>query len=260
MKNLIISVIVEILKLRRSNILLVTVILFAFIPTMMGLLMLLSQHPELAEKMGLVGAKANFFSTNNWQGFFAMMNQMIAAIGIIGFGFVISWVFGREHMEHTLTSIIALPVKRSTMVLAKFIVSLFWCTLLIITMYFTGIVIGKLVNMQGWSLTGFATFNRIFFATAYLAFLVSTPVAFIAGWTKGIIAPIGFVILTMILAQIIAAVGLGPVFPWAIPGIYTVPVKSPGYVLTSASYVIVLLTFLFGLIGTVAWWNRADHN
>lgn len=260
MKNLASSIVVEILKLRRSSILLVTIILFAFIPTMMGLLMLLSQHPELAARMGLVGTKASFFSSNNWMGFLAMMNQMIAAIGIIGFGFVISWVFGREHMEHTITSIIALPVKRNTMVLAKFVVSLIWCSLLVLVMYAAGLVIGKVVHMQGWSSEGFASFNRIFFVTAFLAFVVSTPVALLAGWTRGIIAPIGFVILTMILAQIIAAVGLGPVFPWAIPGIYTVPVKSPGYALTTASYVIVLLTFLTGLIGTTIWWNRADHN
>lgn len=259
MKNLYNSIIVELMKLRRSKVVIITIGFFIFIPIMMCLLMLVAQHPDIAAKLGIVGTKANMFGSNNWAGFFEMMSQLIAAIGLIGFGFVISWVFGREHIEHTITSIIALPIKRHTIVFSKFIVAFLWCFILTVVMFASGIISGKLTQIPEWSGAIFNSFSKIFFITALLTFVISTPVAFISGWSRGIIAPIGFVIVSVIMAQIISLIGLGPVFPWAIPGIYTVQLNQPGFTITSTSYIIVAITSILGVWGTIEWWNRADH-
>lgn len=248
------------MKLRRSKILVITIVFFVFIPMMMSLLMLLAQHPELAAKLGLVGTKANMFGSSNWEGFFAMLCQLMAAIGLIGFGFVISWVFGREHIEHTMTSIIALPISRRTIVISKYVVAFVWCSVLVAVMFGSGLLAGKLTHIQGWSNAVFNSFSKIFFVTAMLTFFISTPVAFISGWSRGIIASIGYVIVTVIMAQIVAVVGLGPVFPWAIPGIYTIHSDQPGFVLTATSYTIIAITSIAGFFGTILWWSKADHN
>jgi len=64
----------------------------------------------------------------------------------------------------------------------------------------------------------------------------------------------------MILAQFIAVVGLGPLFPWAIPGIFSVSQESEGFHLTAVSYAILVFTFLIGYRATMKWWKTADHH
>lgn len=259
MNNLIIATQAEIIKLRRSWIFAITVGLFIFIPLMMGLLMYVAQHPEMADKLGLIGAKAQFFKENSWVGFFEILNQIIAVMGIIGFGFVTSWVFGREYLEHTLTDILALPVSRTSIVLAKFLIVLIWCTALSIILFGSGIIIGQIISIPGWSVALFAQFTRQFLLTSFYTILLSTVIGFVASFTRGIIAPLGFVLLMVVLAQFVAIVGWGPYFPWAIPGVFTVSQGVEGMHLVPASYFILVLTSIAGLLGTVYWWKFADQ-
>jgi len=213
MNKLIIATQAEIMKLRSSWIFIITIGLFIFIPLMMGLLMYVSQHPEMADKLGLIGAKAKLFRENTWIGFFEMINQMIAAMGIIGFGFVTSWVFGHEYIEHTLTDILALPVSRTSIVLAKFLVILLWCAVLSIVFFGSALIIGYIIDISGWSITMFCHSGRLFLLTSFYTILLSTVVGFVASFTRGIFAPIGFVIMMVIMAQFLALAGLGPIFP-----------------------------------------------
>ncbi|MFB6341892.1 hypothetical protein ACE1ET_09220 [Saccharicrinis sp. FJH62] len=89
--------------------------------------------------------------------------------------------------------------------------------------------------------------------------VVSNPVAFIAVAGRGIILPIAFVILVLILSQFLAMAGFGPYFPWAIPGVFTVSDPAQGMALVNTSYVILILTFALGITGTVLWWRYADQ-
>ena len=63
----------------------------------------------------MIGTKASLlrFGEPNWNNYLALLLQGISAIGLIGFGFITSWVFGREYSENTLKDILALPVSRS---------------------------------------------------------------------------------------------------------------------------------------------------
>lgn len=260
MNNLYTATKVELLKLQRSVLVYILTGFFIFIPIMMSLLMLVAQHPEIAAKLGIVGTKAELFGSNDWKGFLEMINQLIAAIGLIGFGFVMSWVFGRENLEHTLTGIIALPIKRSTIVTSKFLLSFIWCILLAIVLFATAIIAGKIIQIPSWSGEIILSNFKTYLVTALFTFLVATPVAFLAGWTKGIFAPLGFIIASIILAQLVAVVGLGPYFPWAIPGIYTMNLNEPGFSITPTSYILIIITCMLGIWGTLRWWNKADHN
>jgi len=259
MKNLAASFITECMKLRRSKIFVITIVFFIFIPLMMGLLMIVAQHPEMSAKLGIIGTKAKLFGENNWEGYFTGLLQIIAAIGIIGFGFVTSWVFGREYIDHTLTNILALPVSRSSIVVSKFIVVVLWCVILVVVMFIAGIAIGKLIGIPEWSDQLFSQFISKYITVSCLTILLVTPVALIAGYGRGIIAPIAFVILMLIIAQFVSFVGLGPYFPWAIPGLYTVPAGTEGMEIVISSYIILFATVIIGFVGTIAWWRFADH-
>jgi ABC-2 type transport system permease protein len=260
MKSIAAAITVEILKTRKSRILLATFIVFAFIPMMIGLMMFVARNPEIAAKLGMIGTKAKLFGENDWTGYFALLSQMIASIGLIGAGFVTAWVFSREHIDRTMKDILALPVRRSYIVFAKLVVVMAWFVLLALTLFLVGISLGLMMQLPGWSMPLFLEFSGRYLGTSLLTLLLSTPVSFLSGYTRGIVAPLGFVILTMISAQFAGLIGLGPYFPWAIPGLYSVAVNAPGFQLQAASYVILALTFVLGLWATLRWWNHADHH
>jgi ABC-2 type transport system permease protein len=260
MKNIKATLITECIKLRRSGIFWITIIIFAIIPLMMGLMMFVAKNPEMAAKLGMVGTKATLFGRNDWQGFLGLLLQSQATIGYIGFGFVTSWIFGREFSDRTLKDVLALPVSRSSIVISKFIVIFFWCALLTLILYSVGLLIGGFIDISGWSAEVFSRFTEKFFITSLLTLLLSPPIAFFACYGRGIIAPLGFLILSLVLAQFIGLIGLGPYFPWAIPGVYTAPEGTEGMQLIFSSYIILVVTSISGFAGTIAWWRYADHH
>jgi len=260
MKNIKATLLTECIKLRRSRIFWITIIIFIIIPLMMGLMMFVAKNPEMAAKLGMVGTKATLFGRNDWSGFLGLLIQSLASIGYIGFGFVTSWIFGREFSDRTLKDILALPVSRSSIVISKFIIIFFWCALLTLILYSVGLLIGWAIDISGWSSQVYSQFTEKFFITSFLTLLLCTPVAFFASYGRGIIAPIGFLILSLVMAQFIGLVGLGPYFPWAIPGVYTVPAGTEGMQLVFSSYIILVFTCIFGFVGTIAWWRYADHH
>jgi len=259
MKNLSAAFFTEYMKLRRSRIFWITILFFIFVPLMMGLLMLVAQHPEIGEKLGIVGTKAKLFGENNWEGYLLMLNQIVASVGLIGFGFVTSWVFGREYIDRTITNIMALPVSRSAIVTAKFGIVALWCLLLVLIILMAGISFGYLIGIPGWSNQVFNQFLNKFILISGLTILLSSPVGFIASYGKGIIAPIAFVIVMLIMSQFVALVGLGPYFPWAIPGVISVKDGTEGMEIVFGSYIIVLITSAVGFFGTIVWWRVADQ-
>jgi ABC-2 type transport system permease protein len=259
MKNLMATLSTEFIKLRRSGIFWITIIIFVFIPLMMGLMMFVAKNPLMAAKLGMVGTKATLFGRNDWSGFLGLLIQSLPSIGYIGFGFVTSWVFGREFTDRTLKDILALPVSRTSIVIAKFIVICIWCILLTLILYSVGLFIGCVIDISGWSAQLFSQFTEKFIQTSFLTLLLCTPVAFFACYGRGIIAPIGFLIFSLVMAQFIGLIGLGPYFPWAIPGVFTVPAGTEGMQLLLSSYIILVFTSLLGFYGTIAWWRYADH-
>jgi len=259
MKSILATLWAESLKVRKSKILWLTILAFLFIPMMMGLLMFVAKNPELSSKLGLIGTKASMFGKADWSAYFGLLAQSIAGIGLMGFGFVTSWVFGREYSDRTVKDILALPVSRSFIVLSKFIVVFIWCVLLSFIFFAFGLIIGGIVNLSGWS-------SEIAFQSAYkytitslFTILLCTPVAFFASYGRGYLPPMGFVIITLITANFIGLIGLGPYFPWAIPGLYSVGAGTEGMQLGIVSYIILFFTSVLGLTATFAWWRFADQ-
>lgn len=232
-----------------------------FVPCMMGLLMFVQIHPEIAGKLGMIGNKATMlrFGEPNWQSYFTLLIQGFAAVGVIGIGFVASWVFGREFSEHTVKDMLVLPISRSTIVISKFIVIVIWSIILSLVYFSISVLVGLLINIPGWSHEiVWMNFSR-YFITALLTILLSTPVAFLASYSRGYMLPMGFVILTLLAANFTGIVGLGPYFPWAIPGLYGTASGLDGMQLNNASYIILLFTGITGLLGTLAIWRFADQ-
>ena len=71
--------------------------------------------PQLLAKLGPV-------ATGDWQGFLLGAAQITGAGGLGGFAVVLAWMFGREFGDGTITGLFALPVRRTTIALAKLLV------------------------------------------------------------------------------------------------------------------------------------------
>jgi ABC-2 type transport system permease protein len=249
----------ESLKVRRSRIFLVTILVAIFIPVMMGFMMLIIKHPELASKARMLAIKASMIGKASWLTFFNYLSMTVTAGGLVIFGFVASWIFGREYSDRTVKDLLALPIPRPRIVQAKFLVMTAWCLLLALIIFTAGLAVGGIVGLDGWSgkivLPTFGTF----IGCAFLTIVVCTPVAFFASFSRGYLFPIGFVILTLVFIQVSNFAGYTQYIPWAVPmliaGASGGGSEHPG----AASYIILILTSFAGLTATMAWWRYADQ-
>ena len=99
----------------------ITLAAFSLAPLMGGFFMLILKDPELAQSSGLLGAKAQLQGEATWPSYLGLLAQVIAVGGILVFGFVTSWVFGRGYADRTSKDLLALPYSRGIIVIAKFI-------------------------------------------------------------------------------------------------------------------------------------------
>lgn len=261
MKFIFVTLWVESLKIRRSRIFWATVIFFILVSSMMSLVMFVQKYPEISAKLGMIGDKASLlrFGEPDWKNYFRLLIEGMSGVGLVGTGFVTSWIFGREFSDHTIKDILSLPVSRVYIVISKFIMVVLWSVILSFVYFIFGLLFGLLVDLPGLSSEIISANGKIFCATSFLLILLCTPVAFLASYSRGYIFPIGFVILTMILANFSGLVGLGPYFPWAVPGLYGMPSGAVGMQLNIASYIILICTCLAGFFGTIAIWRYADQ-
>ncbi|MBK7029429.1 MAG: ABC transporter permease [Bacteroidales bacterium] len=260
MRKIAIAIKVEYLKIKSSKIFWITLFLFILIPIMMGLMIYIVRHPEISAKLGIIGAKASLFGNADGPAYMGLVIQAIASVGLIGYGFVTSWMFGSEHTQHTMKDILALPVSRNHIVLAKFFIVICWSILLSFVMIISALIISNVMNLSGFTATNLKESISTFTITALMTILLCSPVAFLAGYGRGLVAPLGFIFVTMIMAQFVALSGLGAYFPWSIPGLNTAPEGTEGMKLLPVSYVILTLTFIGGYWATQFWWNHADHH
>ena len=125
--------------------------------------------------------------------------------------------------------------------------------------FLEGLGIGTAVGLPGWSSGLTLGAARQIAITAGLTVALVTPFAWVASAGRGYMAPIGVLFLVIVLAQILAAVGWGVAFPWSIPALLSGIAGEATPVLGLGSYLLVLLTGVVGIIGTLGWWQYADQ-
>jgi ABC-2 type transport system permease protein len=249
---------IETRKAIRSRMPLWTALGSLFMPFGITFLIFVARNPEISQQLGLVSAKADLmaYAATDWQSYLGLFGMIIAAGGLILFSLVITWVFGREFADGTLKEILAVPVGRLSIVLAKFILAAAWSAALAVVILFAGLVTGASLRLPGGSPGVILQGSLLVLVTAGLVIAVVTPFAFLASVGRGYLLPIGVTVLVLMAANLVALMGWGEYFPWGVPGIYALG-DSP---LSPVSYAIVLLTGLLGVVATHLWWKYADQS
>jgi ABC-2 type transport system permease protein len=251
---------VEILKLRRSKVPLFTAIGFSIPAFIGGLFMIILKDPVKAQSMGLISAKAQLaVGTAEWSTLFNMLAQATAVGGGIIFAVFTIWIFGREFSDHTAKELLALPTSREAIIAAKFCVVLLWTFFLTLLCYVLGLIVGQLVDIPGWTPELFRSATVDIFGTGLLVIILLPFVAFFASAGKGYLPSFGWMILSVVMAQIAVITGWGDWFPWSVPAMFSGAVGPRAEFMGLHSYVIIILASLIGLAATFYWWRNADQ-
>jgi ABC-2 type transport system permease protein len=258
MHNLTEMIWIEMRKANRSRMPLWTTLASLFMPVGMGLLIFASKNPAISHKLGLVSAKADLvaYAATDWASYIGLTSLVIAAGGFFFFILVVSWVFGREFVDGTLKDLLAVPIQRSSIILAKFIVIAIWSFMLTLVILVFSLTVGAMINLPGFSKEVIIDGSIHLVATALLVMVVSTPFALIASIGRGYLLPLGAAVLMLMGTNIMAVAGWGETFPWAVPGLFA----QGKTILPPISFVIVLITGVLGIIATHFWWKYADQN
>jgi len=251
---------VEILKVRRSKVPWIAWAGFSIAPIVGGLFMYILQDPERARQMGLIGQKAQLTAgTAEWPSLFALLLQAIGIGGAVVFALVTTWVFGREFVDRTVRTLLALPTSRGALVAAKATVVAIWCAAVTVWVFGLGLVAGAIVGIPGWSVEGAVSAAGTCVIVAALTIALQSTTALFACVGRGYLAPMGWALAMLALANILAVMGWGAWFPWSVPVLVTGAAGPDAEVATAWSYAVVALTAAAGLVGTFLWWERADH-
>jgi hypothetical protein len=249
----------ELLKMKRSRIVWISFIAFAMAPLMGAVFMVMLQNPGLMSKSSAFSLKAEMMGMKaTCVSYFSIIIQAMGVGGVLVMGFIASWIFGREYSDGTVKDLLALPTSRSSIIHSKFLIYVLWASALALSNLLTGAAIALALDLDK---TGFDQFGflSVYFTTTFLTILLGPPIAFFALLGKGFMAPLGFVALTLVFSQIVAAAGFGNYFPWSIPGLYSGAGGEYKDMLNIYSYVVLLTTAVAGYMATIAWWKFADQ-
>ncbi len=229
-----------------------------FMPFGITFLLFVAKNPQISQRLGLIGAKANLmaYAAADWATYMELFGQLIAAGGFIFFVFIVSWVFGREFADGTVKDLLAVPTARASILLAKFSVAAVWSAIVAWLIFLVGALLGAMLRLPGDASAALLHGGARLAVVAGLTIAVVTPFALFASIGRGYLLPIGAAVLLLMTANLAAVIGRGEYFPWAVPGLYA----QGKDLLPAVSYWIVLLTALAGVLATILWWQYADQN
>jgi ABC-2 type transport system permease protein len=250
------AITVEMLKFRRSPVVLVATVLIVVLVPLLCLGFLAAAN---GNAVGAIAAKARAMGIGEgWDGYLDLLAQIAAVTLFIGPGVVVAWTFGREHADRTFPSLFALPVSRRCVAAAKFLVLLGWSaaltTLLLAAATVAGIAAG-VGPLEGNSVV--TTLARIWVA-GLLTTIIALTLGYVASIGRGYLPAIGALILLTMFAQVAVALGTGAWFPYAAPGLYAVAGAEGVTDVTPLQLLLVPVATLAVAWATVHWWGHAE--
>ena len=196
----------ELLKLRRSKMLFLSILGVFSTPSMM-FIEALQTHFQRPEKIFTL---ADIYDSSLL--YIMILTNMMIYVTIT------AYLFSREYSESTLKTILPIPVSRMKFVIGKFCALLLWIIMLTVVSW-VGIfalsgLYHVLIGMDGFSLAVAIEWLLKFLFGNLLVYLTISPFAFIAEKTKGFVAPVIASAVIVMGSAALCNQDFGALYPW----------------------------------------------
>ena len=231
----------EFLKLKRSNI---------FLLSLMGAIL----PPFLMFIAVYAFDEANTFDT-----LFTNVNMYMSALfAVLLFAIIISYLFGREYNEHTLKTMLTIPISRGKFLLAKYLMFLVWIIILTVATTLSTMIFGFIAGLEGFTLKMLAeSFAQLLFSNLLL-FLTFSPFVFISLFITNMVpAMVGGAALTLVNLMIYGQTW-APYVPWVCPYLISSGEIAQYSAGVGVSYCVILATFVIGVAISYIYFTRKD--
>ena len=231
----------EFLKLKRSKIFLLS-LLGAILPPLLMFI-----------------AVTSFDEGQTFEALFTNVNMYMSAMfAVMIFAIIISYLFGREYNEHTLKTMLTIPVSRSKFLLSKYVMFLVWIVILTIVTSISTLIFGFIAGLDGFSLSLSAKcFAQLLYANVLL-FLTFSPFVFISLFITNMVpAMVGGAALALVNLMVYGQ-NWAPFVPWVCPYLIASGEIAQYGVSITVSYAIILATFLIGLVISHSYFIKTD--
>lgn len=231
----------EFLKLKRSKI---------FLLSLMGAIL-----PPLLMFIAVFA----FDEGNTFEALFSNVNMYMSAMfAILIFAIIISYLFGREYNEHTIKTMLTIPISRGKFLMGKYAMFLVWIVILTVVTSLSTLVFGFIAGLDGFSIKLFVeSFAQLLLANILLFLTFSPFVFFSLLITNMVPAMVGGAALTLVNIMIYGQ-EWAPFVPWTCP--YLI---ASGEILeygtsVSVSYGVIMMTFLAGIALSYIYFRKTD--
>lgn len=231
----------EFLKLKRSNIFLLS-IMGAILPPLLMFI-----------------ATFAFDETQTFEMLFSSVNMYMSALfAILLFAIMISYLFGREYNEHTLKTMLTIPVSRGKFLMSKYIMFFAWILILTVVTSISTMAFGFVAGLEGFSIKIVVdSFLQLLFANVLL-FLTFSPFVFVSLLITNMVpAMVGGAGLTLV-NMLIYGQTWAPYVPWVCPYLIASGEIAEYSASVTVSYGIILATFVIGLVISYIYFTRTD--
>ena len=231
----------EFLKLKRSNIFLLSLIGAILPPILMFI------------------AVFAFDEGHTFELLFSNVNMYMSALfAILLYAIMISYLFGREYNEHTLKTMLTIPVSRGKFLLSKYVMFLVWILILTVVTSLSTMLLGFVAGLDGFSLKLFIdSFAQLLFANVLL-FLTFSPFVFISLFITNMVpAMVGGAGLALV-NMLIYGQTWAPYVPWVCPYLIASGEIAEYSSSITLSYAVILVTFAIGLVISYIYFTKTD--
>ena len=231
----------EFLKLKRSRIFLLS-LLGAVLPPLLMFI-----------------AVTSFDEGQTFEALFTNVNMYMSAMfAVLIFAIIISYLFGREYNEHTLKTMLTIPVSREKFLASKYIMFLVWIVILTVVTSISTLAFGFAAGLDGFSLKIFADgFVQLLYANVLL-FLSFSPFVFVSLFITNMVpAMIGGAGLALVNLMVYGQ-NWAPFVPWVCPYLIASGEIAEYSTSITVSYGVILATFVIGLVISYIYFTKTD--
>ena len=200
-----------------------------------------------------------FDETQSFDALFSTVNMYMSALfAILLFSIIISYLFGREYNEHTLKTMLTVPISRGKFLISKYVMFLIWILILTVVTSLSTLAFGFAAGLTGFTLQLFInSFAELLFANILL-FLTFSPFVFISLFITNMVpAMVGGASLTLV-SLLVNGQSWAPYVPWACPYLISSGEIADYGVSLMIPYGVILVTFLIGIVVSYIYFTKKD--